>query len=125
MRIFPEQTERVESGPIQFGNDWPGLFLRGDDAFGHSLNILMVWQYLKERYKKENMPLELHLAMMGLASVFDMVQDEVVVGGRIVKESPTTELVQKYSERPPVDLSEAVTTTIHHPEGLPSEPTHE
>jgi len=23
---------RVESGPIQFGDDWPGLFLRGDEA---------------------------------------------------------------------------------------------
>jgi hypothetical protein len=24
--------ERVESGPVQFGNDWKGLFLRGDDC---------------------------------------------------------------------------------------------
>ena len=25
--------ERVESGPIQFNQDWPGLFIRGDNAF--------------------------------------------------------------------------------------------
>ncbi len=26
-------TDRIESGVVQFGDDWPGLFLRGDDAF--------------------------------------------------------------------------------------------
>ena len=25
--------ERVETGAVKFGNDWPGLFIRGDDAF--------------------------------------------------------------------------------------------
>ncbi len=31
---------RMESGPIQFGDDWPGLFLRGDEAvpFGMTLH---------------------------------------------------------------------------------------
>lgn len=28
----PELPERPESGPMQFGDDWPGLFLRGDEA---------------------------------------------------------------------------------------------
>lgn len=27
-----EANGRVESGAVQFGDDWPGLFLRGDDA---------------------------------------------------------------------------------------------
>jgi hypothetical protein len=26
--------ERVETGPVQFGDDWPGLFIRGDDCCG-------------------------------------------------------------------------------------------
>lgn len=30
LKKFPEQLERVETGPIQFGKDWPGMFLRGD-----------------------------------------------------------------------------------------------
>lgn len=30
---LPEGIERMESGPIQFGEDWPGYFLRGDRAF--------------------------------------------------------------------------------------------
>lgn len=31
-RQFPAQSERVETGAIQFGGDWPGVFLRGDNA---------------------------------------------------------------------------------------------
>ena len=27
--------QRVETGPIQFNNDWPGIFIRGDDALGY------------------------------------------------------------------------------------------
>lgn len=32
----PEGTERVETGPLQIGEDWPGVFLRGDDAMAHA-----------------------------------------------------------------------------------------
>ena|SRR5579859_2565491 len=32
LRIFPQQKERVETGPIRFGDDWPGVFFRGDNA---------------------------------------------------------------------------------------------
>ena len=28
---FPEGT-RPETGPMQFGDDWPGVFMRGDNA---------------------------------------------------------------------------------------------
>ncbi len=33
---------RVETGPLQFGKDWPGFFIRGDNAlyYGHQLEIL-------------------------------------------------------------------------------------
>lgn len=24
--------DRVETGPVQFGEDWPGVFIRGDNA---------------------------------------------------------------------------------------------
>jgi hypothetical protein len=32
VRQLPVQESRVESGAIRFGADWPGLFLRGDQA---------------------------------------------------------------------------------------------
>ncbi len=38
-RKLPEEKERVETGPIQFGNDWPGVFIRGDNAFHYSITL--------------------------------------------------------------------------------------
>jgi hypothetical protein len=34
---------RVETGPVQFGHDWPGVFIRGDNALHHAyqLSILL------------------------------------------------------------------------------------
>lgn len=29
---MPEGMTRMESGPISFGDDWPGMFVRGDEA---------------------------------------------------------------------------------------------
>jgi hypothetical protein len=45
MLAAPSHISRVESGAVQFGDDWPGLFIRGDHALA-----LMVWiQSLCER----------------------------------------------------------------------------
>jgi uncharacterized protein (TIGR02996 family) len=35
----PPSVPRVETGAVQFGNDWPGLFLRGDNALDLGLWI--------------------------------------------------------------------------------------
>lgn len=32
IRKLPAVEKRVESGPIQFGEDWPGAFIRGDNC---------------------------------------------------------------------------------------------
>lgn len=31
--------ERVETGVVQFGDDWPGIFLRGDAALPYSMYL--------------------------------------------------------------------------------------
>jgi len=31
--------DRLETGAVRFGEDWPGVFLRGDDCFGLALTI--------------------------------------------------------------------------------------
>ena len=36
VRILPTQEKRVETGVTQFGDDWPGIFIRGDDAFHYA-----------------------------------------------------------------------------------------
>lgn len=33
IRRLPAVEDRVETGPVQFGEDWPGFFIRGDHAF--------------------------------------------------------------------------------------------
>jgi hypothetical protein len=37
-----ELPVRAESGPIQFGDDWTGVFLRGDDAFAVAISLQAV-----------------------------------------------------------------------------------
>ena len=32
IRTLPPVETRVETGPVQFGGDWPGIFIRGDNA---------------------------------------------------------------------------------------------
>jgi hypothetical protein len=37
--LLPQVTDRIESGPLQFGEDWPGLYLRGDSALGYAQSL--------------------------------------------------------------------------------------
>ena len=39
MRHLPEQHKRIETGVTQFGDDWPGVFIRGDCAFGYAMYL--------------------------------------------------------------------------------------
>jgi hypothetical protein len=34
-----DSEPRIESGSVVFGSDWPGLFLRGDDAFHFGMHL--------------------------------------------------------------------------------------
>lgn len=35
----PGVEERVETGPLQFGDDWPGVFIRGDHALVDAMTL--------------------------------------------------------------------------------------
>ena len=39
-------TERAETGPVRFGDDWPGVFFRGDDAYGYAVAIEQIGDWL-------------------------------------------------------------------------------
>lgn len=39
IRQFPGELQRVETGTIQFGNDWPGVFIRGGNAAHYALHL--------------------------------------------------------------------------------------
>ena len=42
IRTLPAQAPRVETGLLEFGEDWRGLFIRGDSAFHYALNLRAV-----------------------------------------------------------------------------------
>jgi hypothetical protein len=42
VRRLPAEKERVEDGPIMFGDDWPGTFIRGDNSFLFAVNLRRV-----------------------------------------------------------------------------------
>lgn len=48
VRELAAQEVRVETGAIQFGNDWPGLFVRGDNAFALSIAITLMRKSLRD-----------------------------------------------------------------------------
>jgi hypothetical protein len=46
IRQLPAVVNRVETGALRFGDDWPGLFIRGDDCFLLKQCIVQVMQVL-------------------------------------------------------------------------------
>jgi hypothetical protein len=51
MKLLPHDKEtRMETGPVQFGEDWPGLFLRGDDCIRMRLDLIQIKEYIKGIY---------------------------------------------------------------------------
>lgn len=70
---------RVETGAVQFGEDWPGLFIRGDNAFALAINIqaLLEWyQELPEHAKGEFMVTQ---AIEGLRGFQRIITGDVIV----------------------------------------------
>jgi len=39
IRVLPAVDARVETGAIQFGDDWPGTFIRGKHAFVYATHL--------------------------------------------------------------------------------------
>ena len=42
MKQLPGYEPRIETGVVQFGDDWPGVFLRGDTACHYAVVIQQV-----------------------------------------------------------------------------------
>jgi hypothetical protein len=39
IRQLPHSGERMETGPVRFGDDWAGVFIRGDSALVYAMYI--------------------------------------------------------------------------------------
>lgn len=66
--------DRVETGSIQFGNDWPSLHIRGDNAFGLAMSIDAVLQSLTKEQRTENF-----IAVAELESIAKLIRGDVIV----------------------------------------------
>lgn len=55
VRKLPEQAERVETGTIQFGDDWPGVFIRGDNAFYLAVHLSGLIKYAEDEISRSAM----------------------------------------------------------------------
>lgn len=40
--IKTEDVERIETGPLQVNDDWPGVFIRGDNAMGYKMYLKII-----------------------------------------------------------------------------------
>jgi len=50
-------SERRESGPVRFGHDWPGVFIRGDDALMYANVVELIAVFMQ--YDDGSLPLAL------------------------------------------------------------------
>ena len=56
VRKFPTaEGGRVETGPVQFGDDWPGIFIRGDNAFSYAMELQNAMAKMPECLEKTQM----------------------------------------------------------------------
>lgn len=54
-RLPAAEGGRVETGPVQFGDDWPGIFIRGDNAFGYAMELQSAMAKMPECLEKTQM----------------------------------------------------------------------
>lgn len=64
-RVFPAATPRVECGPIQFGDDWPGTFIRGDVSAYYAMGLRQFLEMLEKDAAFANCAMAM-LALRGL-----------------------------------------------------------
>ncbi len=55
VRVFLAEPQRVETGPIQFGDDWPGVFIRGDNALQYAMVLEQAVQCVSKKDQHEFM----------------------------------------------------------------------
>ena len=73
---FPGGSGRVPTGALQLQDDWPGLFIRGDEA---------LWLMHQIRYLAERVPQQTpydpgaHNAILHLIKLADIIDQDVIV----------------------------------------------
>ena len=76
IRVILAEDVRVETGAIQFGDDWPGLFVRGDDAIFLAIAIDKIETFLGDH--KEAVITDLGSALMTLDKIRKLIEGKVI-----------------------------------------------
>lgn len=68
---------RVDTGPVQFGDDWPGTFIRGDNGAFYAMELRM----LKAAIECGDASIQWHMRI--LDSLADLFGGAIVGGGGV------------------------------------------
>jgi hypothetical protein len=71
---FPGNSGDTPTGAMQFRDDWPGLFVRGDDAIG----VFFAIRSLQERLA-DNPDVEVASALLRLSRYAEIIEQDVIV----------------------------------------------
>mgnify|MGYP003345793188 CR=1 FL=1 len=64
---FQTSAQRVETGPLQINDDWPGIFLRGDCALHFSFVLTGLIKHYEELVDKSDYDVIMLMALKGYA----------------------------------------------------------
>lgn len=65
-----EQEKRIETGIVQFGDDWPGIFIRGDSALHYSMHL----EFIKQFLIKKELDFSERLILKSIDNLIEMFQ---------------------------------------------------
>ncbi len=77
---IPIPRNSAQTGAMQFQNDWPGLFLRGDDAIFIAVAIRHLQEELmKDTETRRSLNVEVLSSLGRLSEIADIIEQDVVV----------------------------------------------
>lgn len=77
---IPYSGVRVESGGVKFGDDWPGLFLRGDNCIDLMNRLMGAKAYMEALVPvEEKQAIQYQLSLAGLTGLVQMILDDVLI----------------------------------------------
>jgi hypothetical protein len=75
------EDARIETGVVQFNSDWPGVFIRGDNAVGYASCLEQALNILKSQSDLHSgcQDFALAIALVNLASLKNLLQSAIVI----------------------------------------------
>ena len=73
---FLDKKKRIETGKVQFGDDWSGIFIRGDNVAGYYLPLTILKTKITEGKEIDNFDM---VVIDNLINLFGKVHEDVNV----------------------------------------------